>query len=140
MLRYEPTTSFPPRSVVFFHLLLTAFGRYSLSFLSRALARALFLSLIGIFLRTHAPPPDQASKCYTALSHPDMLSKYGIRSASAADPRYTNGNYVKPYSNWRGPIWVNTNAMIAYGLVRSDGSLALGIVLHIALLQWHTSY
>lgn len=30
--------------------------------------------------------------------------------------RYTNGNYVKPYSNWRGPIWVNTNAMIAYGL------------------------
>lgn len=30
--------------------------------------------------------------------------------------RYTNANYVKPYSNWRGPIWVNTNVFLAYGL------------------------
>ena len=55
----------------------------------------------------------QARGSFAALSQPDMMSKYGIRSASAQDPRYSNGNYVKPYSNWRGPIWVNTNLMIA---------------------------
>ena len=55
----------------------------------------------------------QARGSFAALSQPDMLSAYGIRSASSQDPRYTNGNYVKPYSNWRGPIWVNTNLMIA---------------------------
>lgn len=57
-----------------------------------------------------------AQKAGNAVLSSDMLSTYGIRSASKNDPRYTNGNYVTPYSNWRGPIWVNTNALIAYGL------------------------
>jgi hypothetical protein len=57
-----------------------------------------------------------ATRAWAALSAPDMLSPYGVRSASRDDARYAgSGNYVKPYSNWRGPIWVNTNAMLAYG-------------------------
>lgn len=47
----------------------------------------------------------------------DMFSKWGIRSASNTDPRYTNANEFDPYSNWRGPMWVNANVLVAYGLM-----------------------
>ena len=58
----------------------------------------------------------QARRAWDLLSKPAMLSTFGVRSASSDDPRYAgSGNYVKPYSNWRGPIWVNTNIMLAYG-------------------------
>lgn len=46
----------------------------------------------------------------------DMHSRYGLRSTSSSDPRYSNVNEIKPYSNWRGPVWVNANAMLIYGL------------------------
>ena len=46
----------------------------------------------------------------------DMLSPFGIRSTSALDPRYNNINEIKPYSNWEGPVWVNANAVLTYGL------------------------
>jgi len=64
--------------------------------------------------------PRQVTAAWNAVSAPDMLSVYGIRSASASDPRYTNADYVTPYSNWRGPIWINTNALIAYGLASAN--------------------
>ena len=47
-----------------------------------------------------------------------MLSAYGVRSVSSADPRYDNSNEIKPYSNWRGPVWVNENVMLSFGLAR----------------------
>jgi len=59
---------------------------------------------------------EQAQRSYAQLSAPDMLSAYGIRSASSDDQNYTNADYVTPYSNWRGPVWINTNAMICFGL------------------------
>ena len=31
--------------------------------------------------------------------------------------RYTNEDIIYPYSNWRGPVWVVANAMLAYGLL-----------------------
>ena len=33
--------------------------------------------------------------------------------------RYTNENVIKPYSNWRGPVWINANTMLVYALVVS---------------------
>ena len=86
----------------------------------------------------------QARRVWAALADPSLLSEFGIRSASSAEEQYTNADYVTPYSNWRGadarrpsssclciahaqeptggatcrtgPIWINTNALIAYGL------------------------
>ena len=45
----------------------------------------------------------------------DMLSQWGFRSTSSRDPRYSNRNEIVPYSNWRGPVWVNANAILLYG-------------------------
>jgi len=47
----------------------------------------------------------------------DMYSQWGIRSVSSSDPRYNNDNIIDPYSNWRGPMWVNANVMVTYGLM-----------------------
>merc|ERR1712224_303918 len=58
----------------------------------------------------------QAKRSYAAIALPDMLSQFGIRSTSSLDARYSNSKYVFPYSNWRGPIWINVNTLIAYGL------------------------
>ena len=60
----------------------------------------------------------QASAIAATLSKPDMLSTEGLRSTSSDDPRYSNANEIVPYSNWRGPMWVNANALTCYGLMR----------------------
>eukprot|EP00123_Amoebidium_parasiticum_P021256 comp6411_c0_seq1/m.2213 comp6411_c0_seq1/g.2213 ORF comp6411_c0_seq1/g.2213 comp6411_c0_seq1/m.2213 type:complete len:440 (-) comp6411_c0_seq1:55-1374(-) len=61
---------------------------------------------------------EMADRVAEQLQQPDMLSPFGVRSTSNTDPRYNNDNIIKPYSNWRGPIWVNANAIVAYGLVK----------------------
>lgn len=58
----------------------------------------------------------QAASIARVLASPEMLSPVGLRSASARDPRYSNADTIIPYSNWRGPMWVNVNAMACYGL------------------------
>ena len=58
----------------------------------------------------------QAHKLRVEILKSDMLSPFGIRSTSALDPRYNNINEIKPYSNWEGPVWVNANAVLTYGL------------------------
>merc|ERR1712048_124903 len=58
----------------------------------------------------------QAERSWASVSSPDMLTKFGIRSTSSLDPRYSNAKYIVPYSNWRGPVWINANVFIAYGL------------------------
>ena len=60
----------------------------------------------------------QAASIRAQLMASDMLSAYGIRSTSAADPRYNNKNEIKPYSNWQGPVWVVSNAILTLGLAR----------------------
>ena len=55
------------------------------------------------------------------LLAPDMLSEWGVRSTSSDDPRYSNADIITPYSNWRGPVWTNANAMLIYGLATSPG-------------------
>eukprot|EP00933_Yihiella_yeosuensis_P036705 TRINITY_DN30477_c0_g1_i1.p1 TRINITY_DN30477_c0_g1~~TRINITY_DN30477_c0_g1_i1.p1 ORF type:complete len:472 (+),score=80.89 TRINITY_DN30477_c0_g1_i1:73-1488(+) len=68
----------------------------------------------------------QAASIIDVLSQPDMLSEIGIRSASSKDLRYSNANVIIPYSNWRGPMWVNVNALACYGLA-SYGYKALAM-------------
>ena len=43
------------------------------------------------------------------LNPKEMRAPYGFRSLSASDPAYNNDAIIKPYSNWRGPIWINAN-------------------------------
>ena len=47
------------------------------------------------------------------LLEADLWSPFGIRSVSSDDARYNNDNIINPYSNWRGPVWINVNAVMA---------------------------
>jgi glycogen debranching enzyme len=43
------------------------------------------------------------------LNPAEMRSEYGFRSLAKSDPKYTNAATINPYSNWRGPVWINAN-------------------------------
>jgi alpha,alpha-trehalase len=43
------------------------------------------------------------------LNPAEMRSEYGFRSLAKNDPAYNNDAIIDPYSNWRGPIWINAN-------------------------------
>jgi len=59
------------------------------------------------------------------LWNPDrMLAPHGIRSLSEQDPSYNNVSIIEPHSNWRGPVWINTNFLYFVALTGS-GYLAL---------------
>lgn len=73
--------------------------------------------LMGLPLWGGLATATQAASIVEQLSQGDMLSSWGVRSTSSADARYSNANEIVPYSNWRGPVWVNANAMLAFGLV-----------------------
>ena len=92
----------------------------------------------------------QAEAIAHTLASSDMLSKVGLRSTSSDDPRYSNAATIVPYSNWRGPMWVNANALAAYGLNRYGyRTLALEIAHRVtaaladdlrAAGTWHEAY
>jgi alpha,alpha-trehalase len=46
-----------------------------------------------------------------------LWGKHGMRSLSAADPDYNNRNIIKPYSNFRGPVWPIINYLYLHGLL-----------------------
>jgi glycogen debranching enzyme len=85
-----------------------------------------------------------------AASLPDLMSDYGLRSTSRADARYSNANTIDPYSNWRGPVWVNAavlhaHALRAQGFGDAAGALADAVVHTLAqdlraTGEWHESY
>jgi len=59
-----------------------------------------------------------------------MLSPFGLRTLSKADPGYNNVNMIEPYSNWQGPVWPVANflysiALVNYGFHEEAGRLAL---------------
>ena len=60
------------------------------------------------------------SAALTTLMEADLWGGWGVRSVSTGDPRFNNDNIINPYSNWRGPIWINVNAIISYTL-RANG-------------------
>jgi alpha,alpha-trehalase len=56
------------------------------------------------------PPADARIMIRRYLWDPEhMLARYGIRSLSKQDPGYNNVSMIDPYSNWQGPVWINTN-------------------------------
>jgi alpha,alpha-trehalase len=45
------------------------------------------------------------------LNPAEMRSPFGFRSLAKNDPAYNNEAIIDPYSNWRGPIWINANLL-----------------------------
>jgi alpha,alpha-trehalase len=43
------------------------------------------------------------------LNPAEMRSPFGFRSVAKSDLAYNNDAIIVPYSNWRGPIWINAN-------------------------------
>jgi mannosylglycerate hydrolase MGH1-like protein len=72
-----------------------------------------------------------------------MLAPYGIRSLSKRDPSYNNVSMIDPYSNWQGPVWINTNylyflALKRYGFDNEAAQLAgiLGRLVLADIRKW----
>ena len=78
------------------------------------------------------------------LLNPDeMKSEFGFRSLAQNDPAYNNEAIINPYSNWRGPIWINANfldwiALRRYGYRAETHWLAVTLagVLHRDITKW----
>ena len=97
-----------------------------------------------------APNASVAAAALDASLDADLSSPYGLRSASSRDPRYSNANMINPYSNWRGPVWINVGMLNALGL-RANGRGIAATALADALVHtlaedlratgtWHESY
>jgi glycogen debranching enzyme len=77
------------------------------------------------------------------LNAAEMRSDYGFRSLAKNDLAYNNEAIIDPYSNWRGPIWINANfldwlALRRYGFNSESHWLALtlGTALHHDIAKW----
>lgn len=77
------------------------------------------------------------------LNPAQMRSDHGFRSLSHFDPAYNNQAIINPYSNWRGPIWINANfldwiALRRYGFSDEAHWLAIAIAtdLHRDIEKW----
>ena len=90
--------------------------------------------LMGMPLWGGAAPAAHAAKIVANLQRSDMMSEWGVRSTSADDPRYSNADIIVPYSNWRGPVWINVNAILVYGMVSKSyaGTAAADAALPLA--------
>lgn len=90
-------------------------------------------------------PPAAARRMIRAhlLNPAEMRSPYGFRSLSKSDPAYNNEAIINPYSNWRGPVWINANfldwlILRRYGFRGEARTLALSLaaMLHRDIAQW----
>jgi alpha,alpha-trehalase len=91
------------------------------------------------------PPTADARHMITEhlLNPAEMRSPYGFRSLSRSDPAYNNEATINPYSNWRGPIWINANlidwiALRRYGYYDESHRLALSLalIIHSDIAKW----
>ncbi|MDR3741895.1 MAG: trehalase family glycosidase [Terracidiphilus sp.] len=90
------------------------------------------------------PPAAARRMIRTHLLNPaEMRSPYGFRSLAKSDPAYNNEAIIDPYSNWRGPIWINANfldwlILRRYGFRAEAHTLALDLaaMLHRDIAQW----
>ncbi|MGB9754437.1 glycogen debranching N-terminal domain-containing protein [Roseiflexus castenholzii] len=57
--------------------------------------------------------PEYAAQVADRLTAPDMLSSWGVRTRSAADPNYN------PMSYHNGSVWPHDNSLILWGLTQS---------------------
>jgi alpha,alpha-trehalase len=81
------------------------------------------------------------------LNPAEMRSPYGFRSVAKSDPAYNNDAIIDPYSNWRGPIWINANyldwlALRRYGFSGESKWLAgsLATILRRDIAQWDSMH
>lgn len=84
------------------------------------------------------------------LNPVEMRSDYGFRSLAKNDPAYNNEAIIAPYSNWRGPIWINANfldwqILRRYGFAAEAHALAVTLAteLHRDISKWgsmHENY
>jgi len=99
-----------------------------------------FLPLVDGLL----PPADGRRMIRRHLLNPaEMRAPSGFRSLAKSDPAYNNDAIIDPYSNWRGPIWINANlidwiALRRYGFHAEAHWLALTLAgeLHRDIAQW----
>jgi alpha,alpha-trehalase len=77
------------------------------------------------------------------LNSAQMRSEHGFRSLSRLDPAYNNEAIINPYSNWRGPIWINANfldwiALRRYGFNDEARWLAVALAtnIHRDIAKW----
>ena len=90
------------------------------------------------------PAADARSMIRAHLLNPaEMRSPYGFRSLSGSDPDYNNEATINPYSNWRGPIWINANlidwiVLRRYGYYDESHRLAvsLALIIHNDIARW----
>jgi alpha,alpha-trehalase len=81
----------------------------------RRISGSNFIPLIEDIL----PPADARATIRRYLwNSQHMLSPYGIRSLSKQDAGYNNVSMIDPYSNWQGPVWINTNYLYFVALRR----------------------
>jgi alpha,alpha-trehalase len=106
----------------------------------RSISWSNFLPLVDGLL-----PPRQARRTIRQhlLNPAEMRSPYGFRSLSKSDPAYNNDAIIDPYSNWRGPIWINANlldwiALRRYGFHSEAHWLAVTLAadLHRDIVKW----
>jgi alpha,alpha-trehalase len=106
----------------------------------RSISGSNFIPLIEDIL----PPADARTMIRRYLWSPEhMLAPYGIRSLSKQDPGYNNVSMFDPYSNWQGPVWINTNylyflALRRYGFGEEARQLAgiLGRLVLADIRKW----
>jgi alpha,alpha-trehalase len=77
------------------------------------------------------------------LNPAEIRSDHGFRSLAKSDPAYNNDAIIDPYSNWRGPIWINANffdwiILRRYGFPAESRWLALTLAadLHRDIAKW----
>ena len=81
----------------------------------RRISGSNFIPLVDEIL----PPADARAMIKRYLWNPGhMLALHGIRSLSKQDPGYNNVSMIDPYSNWQGPVWINTNYLYFLALRR----------------------
>jgi alpha,alpha-trehalase len=106
----------------------------------RAISWTSFLPLVDAI-----SPEDRARRMIRdhLLNPGEMRSEYGFRSLARNDPAYSDAAIIDPYSNWRGPIWINANfldwiVLRRYGFAKEAHWLALTLagVLHRDIAQW----
>jgi alpha,alpha-trehalase len=94
------------------------------------------------------PRADARAMIRRYLWNPDhMLAPHGIRSLSKQDPGYNNVSMIEPYSNWQGPVWINTNflyylALKRYGFEAEARQLAgtLGRLVLADIQKWNSMH
>lgn len=106
----------------------------------RVIAWSNFLPLVDGIL-----PRDEGRRMISLylLNPAQMRSDHGFRSLSQFDPKYNNEAMINPYSNWRGPIWINANfldwiALRRYGFNDEARWLAIALAtdIHRDIEKW----